>query len=147
MFVYEISGWKGGGSGLFLNYRFALPVRAHRQHTTRWTPEIQFPFANELVRDPVTRQTAGRLHRCTTSNTCPKIFEANSSNEFWANAASNLLTDASGRDLNENPNVRYYLESSSSHDAASGLGICAVVQRGRVAAGPARPVVIRAERA
>jgi alpha/beta hydrolase family protein len=120
-----VLNWKGGGSGLFLNYRFAQPVRTHRQHIARWTPEIQFPFTNEMVHDPVTGQTAGRLHRCTTTNTCPKIFEANSSNEFWAKAASNLLTDASGRDLHEIPNVRYYLESSSPHGAANGLGICA----------------------
>jgi len=38
--------WKGGGSGIFMNYRFAQPGRTHRQHIARWTPEIQFPFAD-----------------------------------------------------------------------------------------------------
>ena len=120
-----VLNWKAGGSGIFLNYRFAQPVRTHRQHIARWTPEIQFPFANETTHDPLTQQTAGRLQRCSATDTCPKIFEANSSNEFWAKAGSNLLTDANGRDLSESPNVRYYLQSSSPHGANSGTGICA----------------------
>ncbi|HEY7240537.1 MAG TPA: hypothetical protein VH600_15285 [Burkholderiales bacterium] len=48
----------------------------------------------------VTKKQDGRLERCKATNTCPKIFEANSANEFWAKAASNLLTDAKGHDLN-----------------------------------------------
>ena len=36
--------WVGGGSGIFMNYRFAQPGRTHRQHIARWYPEYQFPF-------------------------------------------------------------------------------------------------------
>jgi hypothetical protein len=122
-----VLNWKGGGSGIFLNTRFSQPVRTHRQHIARWTPEIQFPFANERLHDPVTGRTAGRLDRCEETHTCPKIIEANSSNEFWAKAASNLLTDARGRDIEDlDSNVRYYLQSSAPHGAASGKGICAM---------------------
>ena len=122
-----VLNWKGGGSGIFLNTRFSQPVRTHRQHIARWTPEIQFPFANERLHDPVTGRTAGRLDRCEDTHTCPKIFEANSANEFWAKAASNLLTDARGRDIdNLDRNVRYYLQASAPHGAASGKGICAM---------------------
>ena len=122
-----VLNWKGGGSGIFLNTRFSQPVRTHRQHIARWTPEIQFPFANERLHDPVTGKTAGRLDRCKETHTCPKIIEANSSNEFWAKAASNLLTDARARDIEElAPNVRYYLQSSAPHGAATGKGICAM---------------------
>jgi len=122
-----VLNWKGGGSGIFLNTRFSQPVRTHRQHIARWTPEIQFPFANERLHDPVTGRTAGRLDRCEETHTCPKIIEANSANEFWAKAASNLLTDARGRDIEDlDSNVRYYLQSSAPHGAATGKGICAM---------------------
>jgi hypothetical protein len=122
-----VLNWKGGGSGIFLNYRFSQPVRTHRQHIARWTPEIQFPFANERIHDRVTGKTAGRLDRCKDTHTCPKIVEANSANEFWAKAGSNLLTDSRGRDIDDlDSGVRYYLESSAPHGAASGKGICAM---------------------
>jgi hypothetical protein len=49
-----VLNWKAGGSGLFINYRFSQPVRTHRQHIARWTPEYQFPFADQKVTDTVT---------------------------------------------------------------------------------------------
>ena len=94
-----ILNWKAGGSGLFINYRFSQPVRTHRQHIARWTPEYQFPFADVKVTDSVTGKTDYRLRRCEESNTCPKTFEANSSNEYWAKASSMMQTDSQGRDL------------------------------------------------
>jgi Enoyl-(Acyl carrier protein) reductase/Alpha/beta hydrolase domain len=118
--------WKGGGSGIFMNYRFAQPGRTHRQHIARWTPEIQFPFADVAFFDRVTGKSGSRLDRCRKTSTCPKIFEANSANEYWAKASSVLTTDGQGHDLdlNKTDNVRYYLFSSFPHGAATGLGIC-----------------------
>src|SRR6516165_8058911 len=72
-----ILNWKASGSGLFLNYRFSQPVRTHRHHIARWTPEYQFPFADVKVTDTVTGKTDWRLRRCEESGTCPKTFEAN----------------------------------------------------------------------
>jgi Alpha/beta hydrolase domain len=66
-----VLNWKAGGSGLFINYRFAQPVRTHRQHIGRWSPEFQFPFADVTLTDPITEKTGGRLARCQASNTCP----------------------------------------------------------------------------
>jgi hypothetical protein len=80
--------WVGGGSGIFLNYRFAQPGRTHRQHIGRWYPEYQFPFTNQILVDGITGQADGRLARCLRSNTCPKIFEVNSENEYWSKAGS-----------------------------------------------------------
>jgi hypothetical protein len=120
-----ILNWKAGGSGLFINYRFAQPVRTHRQHIARWTPEYQFPFADHTLTDPVTEKTGGRLQRCQASNTCPKIFAANSSNEYWAKAASMMQTDSKGHDLPGLPDVRYYLLASFPHGGGNGPGICA----------------------
>jgi Alpha/beta hydrolase domain len=130
MAIDGVLNWKAGGSGIYMNYRFAQPTRTHRQHIARWYPEIQFPFANETLHDSVTHQTDGRLVACRRSDTCPKIFEANSANEYWARAGSLLTTDTQGHDLDldRTPNVRYYLFSSQPHGAgpASPLskGIC-----------------------
>jgi hypothetical protein len=120
-----VLNWKAGGSGLFINYRFAQPVRTHRQHIARWTPEYQFPFADHTLTDPITEKTGGRLQRCEASKTCPKFFQANSSNEYWAKAMSMLQTDSKGHDLPGLPDVRYYLLASSPHGGGAGPGICA----------------------
>jgi hypothetical protein len=74
----------------------------------------------------VTHQTDGRLSACSRTDTCPKIFEANSANEYWAKAGSLLTTDTKGNDLDldRTPGVRYYLFSSQPHGAATGNGIC-----------------------
>ena len=120
-----VLNWKAGGSGLFINYRFAQPVRTHRQHIARWTPEYQFPFGDVRVTDTVTGKTDWRLRRCEESNTCPKTFEANSANEYWAKASSMAQTDSEGHDLGGVDNVRYYLLSSLPHGAGNGPGICA----------------------
>jgi alpha/beta hydrolase family protein len=122
-----VLNWKAGGSGLFMNYRFSQPVRTHRQHIGRWTPEYQFPFADMKVTDTVTGKTDWRLRRCEDGGTCPKIFEANSSNEYWAKASSIMQTDSEGRDLDLTAaaNVRYYLLASMPHGSGNGPGICA----------------------
>jgi hypothetical protein len=119
-----VLNWIGGPGGSFLNYRFAQPARTHRQHIGRRFPEYQFPFANQVLLDPVTGKTDGRLRQCLETDTCPRIFEANSSNEYWAKGGSILHTDSLGRDLRDPPNARYYLISSLPHVAATGLGIC-----------------------
>jgi Alpha/beta hydrolase domain len=120
-----VLNWKAGGSGMFMNYRFGQPVRTHRQHIARWTPEYQFPFADQKLTDTVTGKTDYRLRRCEESKTCPRIFEANSSNEYWAKASSMLQTDAQGHDLPGLDNVRYYLLASFPHGAGNGRGVCA----------------------
>jgi hypothetical protein len=119
-----ILNWIGGGDGIFMNYRFAQPGRTHRQHIARWYPEYQFPFADQVIFDPVTGRTDGRLRRCLGSNTCPQIFEVNSENEYWAKAMSVFQLDGEGNDLPDPANVRYFLMSSLPHGGASGPGIC-----------------------
>jgi Alpha/beta hydrolase domain len=116
--------WVGGGSGGFFNYRFAQPGRTHRQHFGRWYPERQFPFADLVIFDRVTGESDGVLGRCLASGTCPKIFESNSENEYWAKGGSLLHTDTLGNDLPDPKNVRFYLFSSLPHGPVSGLGIC-----------------------
>lgn len=119
--------WIGGGNGDFLNYRFAQPGRTHRQHIARWYPEYQFPFAYQTLFDPNTGKTDGRLRKCLETNTCPKILEVNSENEYWEKGGSALHLDPFGNDLPDPVNVRYYLMSSLPHNAGvgpAGPGIC-----------------------
>jgi hypothetical protein len=119
--------WIGGGSGVFVNYRFAEPFRTHRQHIARWFPEFKFPFAYQTTTDAVTGKTDGLLRRCTASDTCPKIIDANSDNEYWSKSGSMLHMDSKGRDLGDAPGVRLYLMASRPHGdgvPASGPGIC-----------------------
>ena len=120
-----ILSYIAGASSGFFNYRFAQPSRTHREHIGRWSPERVFPFANQLVFDPVTAQLGGRLIRCTLTASCPKIVEINSSNEYWVKGGSLAHTDTRGHDLLfEPPGVRTYLFSSVPHSTATGPGIC-----------------------
>ena len=120
-----ILNYIAGASSGFFNYRFAQPFRTHRQHIGRWTPERVFPFANQLLFDHVTERFGGRLVRCTLTGTCPRIFEANSSNEYWVKGGSLLHTDTRGHDLLfDPPGVRNYFFSSLPHSPAAGPGIC-----------------------
>ena len=122
----------GGGDGIYLNYRFAQPTRTSRQHIARWDPEFQFPFADVSFKDPVTHATGGRLDRCEATDTCPKILETNSENEFWSKGGSMLTTDGQGRDLDlaKTPEARYYVLASFQHGTGNGAsaGVCRQLQ-------------------
>jgi hypothetical protein len=125
--VDGVLNWVGGASGIFLNYRFAQPFRTHRQHIARWYPEFQFPFAYQTTNDSVTGRTDGLMRRCTESETCPKIIEADSDNEYWAKDGALAHIDTQGRDLPEAKNVRTYLIAGRPHGdgiPVSDKGIC-----------------------
>ena len=96
--VDGVLNWVGAPtSGVFLNYRFAQPFRTHRQHIGRPYPEFQFPFAYQTTTNSVTGKTDGRLRLCRADNTCPKIIEANSDNEYWAKDGALAEIDTQGR--------------------------------------------------
>jgi hypothetical protein len=107
--------WTGGGSGNQINYRFAQTGRTERNRQNHLYPEGIFPFAYPVLTDHLSGRTAGRLARCAASNTCPKAFDANSSNEYWVKAGSLLHTDTRGNDLPDPENVRFFLISGLSH--------------------------------
>ncbi len=135
-----IQNWVAGSTGIFVNYRFGQGGRTQRQHIARWFPEFQMPFTNQVIDDPISGKKDGRLQRCTASNTCPKIFEVNSANEFWSKDMAVGMVDAKGRDRTDEPaNVRSYFIASLPHGAARGKGIC---QQMRNPLGPG--VVLRA---
>jgi hypothetical protein len=107
--------WTGGGSGDQINYRFAQTGRTERNRQNHLYPEGVFPFAYPVLTDHLSGRTGGRSTRCAASNTCPKIFDGNSSNEYWVKAGSLLHTDTRGNDLRDPDNVRFYLISGLSH--------------------------------
>jgi len=126
--VDGMTNWIGGSTGIFTNYRFSQGSRTQRQHIARWYPEFQGPFTNQVMLDPVTGKTDGRLGKCTASNTCPRIFETNSANEYWSKNMAVGLVDVKGKDLtNMPPNVRNYFIASMFHAGAfaqGGKGVC-----------------------
>lgn len=125
-----MENWLGGSSGVAINYRFGQPSRTERNRQNHLYPEAIFPFAYPALTDPYTGKTAGRLDRCRASNTCPKVFEINSSNEYWVKAASLLHTDLRGNDLPDPENVRFYLIAGTQHGTgnAGSPGICQQLQ-------------------
>jgi hypothetical protein len=111
-----VLNWLGGGNGVAINYRFAQTARTERNRQNHRYPEAPFPFAWPELTDPYTGKTAGRGVRCSATNTCPKVMESNSSNEYWVKTGSLLHSDPSGKDLARDPaNVRFYLLSGVEH--------------------------------
>jgi hypothetical protein len=71
------------------------------------------------MKDPVTGETSGTLQSCLASNTCPKIFNIESANEYWNKSSSLNHTDADGKDLRTEDlaaNVRHYFIASIQHN-------------------------------
>jgi hypothetical protein len=110
-----ILSYTGGGSGDQINYRFGQTDRTERNRQNHLYPEGVFPFAHQVLTDHLSGKTGGRSERCMASNTCPKRFEVNTSNEYWCKAASLLHIDTQGNDLPDPENVRFYLLSGLSH--------------------------------
>ena len=123
-----ILNWLGGGNGVAINYRFSQTARTERNRQNHRYPEAPFPFAYPAMTDRLTGKVGGRGVECAGKvagrgvesrqqpNTCPKVFEANSSNEYWVKTGSLLHSDPLGRDLQHDPaNVRFYLLSSLEH--------------------------------
>ena len=115
----------GGGNGDQINFRFAQTNRTERNRQNHLYPEAIFPFAHQVLTDHLTGKTAGRSERGAASNTLPRRFEINTSNEYWVKACSLLHTDTKGNDLPDPENVRYYLISGLSH------GVGDITRRGK----------------
>jgi hypothetical protein len=82
----------GGGSGDQVNYRFSQTDRTERNRQNHLYPEAVFPIAHQVLTDHLSGRTAGRSERGAASNTNPKRFEVNTSNEYWCKAGSLLHT-------------------------------------------------------
>jgi len=120
--------WVGAGDGVALNYRFEQSGMTERNRQQKLYPEALFPFSYSTTTDAFTGKTDGRNVRCAASNTCPKVMNIDSANEYWVKAGSTLHTDGAANDLPDPANVRNYLISSTQHAGPGGvnsLGVCA----------------------
>lgn len=109
-----ISPHVSGGGRVALNYRFGQPGRYPRQHRDHLYPSDQFPFAYDVVTDPLTGKTDGI---CKRPDTDPLVVHTQTSTEYWARRGSLVHTDPEGNDLGEQDGVRVYLFASSQHHA------------------------------
>ena len=122
-----VFNWVGAGDGINLNYRFEQSGRTERNRQNHLYPEAPFPFSYSTLTDPLSGKTDGRSVRCTKSNTCPKVMNIDSANEYWVKAGSLVHTDVAGNDIPDPPHVRNYLLSGTQHASPAGanaLGTC-----------------------
>jgi len=111
MYASVCGGFKG-----FVNFRFAKTGYFSSQHgIPRQQIGNQFPFAYNVLYDPISDKTDGILKRCLETNTCPKIIQQDSDDEWKTRHASLVVTDTEGNDIELPDNVRYYNIASSSH--------------------------------
>ena len=100
----------GGRRGEF-NTRYGQP-------SVQPTPAFGhlFPFADEATTDPATGRTAGLLDVQRKSGHVPKIFQTDTSSEYWRGdaALAHIAPDGSG-DLPIPTEVRRYLYASTQH--------------------------------
>ncbi len=116
------------GRRTWVNTRFAQGGRWSKQHEDHWMPGDQFPFAYNVIADPVSGTTDGLLKRCQASDTCPKIMQIDGAFEWWGGRASLVVTDGQAHDLVLPANVRYYLVSGTQHGGGAGVSTGIVTQ-------------------
>ena len=109
-----------GSRKTFTNYHFAQPGRFSREHQDHDYPGDQFPFTYARTTDPFSGKTGSILDACSTSNTCPKIIQSDSSMEFWQARASLLTTSPDGKPLDMPASVRLFFLASAPHFNAWG---------------------------
>ncbi len=104
-----------GARRSFTNARFAQPGRNPGPQFDRLFPVLQFPFTYPVTTDPVSGKRDGILLRCSTTNTCPRIIQADSEFEFWGSQASLLTTDGAGHPIEMPDSVRLFLFAGTPH--------------------------------
>jgi hypothetical protein len=104
----------GAGRGSF-NLRFGQASRDAHAYLNFFYPTDIFPFTDVEQTDPVTGQTGGLLADIDP-RFMPKIFQSNSSYEYWGRAASLVHTTVDGeQDADMLPNARIYHFAGGQH--------------------------------
>jgi hypothetical protein len=109
----------GSGGNMWMNFRFSQPTVSAQQHSRRLSHEPELPHTFAVMKDPLTGETSGTLQSCLASDSCPKIFNIESANEYWNKSSSLNHTDAYGADLRTEDlegNVRHYFIASIQHN-------------------------------
>ena len=106
----------GGRRGEF-NHRYGQP-------SVQPTPSFGhlFPFADEAQTDPASGVSDGLLDRQRMRGGVPRIFQTDTSSEYWRGDASLAHIDAAtGEDVQPPDEVRRYLFASTQHGAGAAL--------------------------
>ena len=117
-----------GSRKTYTNYQFSQPGRWSKQHEDHFQPGDQFPFAYNVIRDPVSGRVDGVFGKCEASNTCPKVMQIDGAYEWWGARASLVVTDGAGHDLKLPKDVRYYMVPGTRHNGGNGVGTGIVTQ-------------------
>ncbi len=110
-----------GSRKTYTNFRWAQPGRWSKGHEDHWQPGDQFPFAYNVIRDPVSHATDGILKKCLRTNTCPKIVHLDGGFEVFGARGALVSTDGAGRDLAVPENVRLYVVPGANHGGGGGV--------------------------
>jgi Alpha/beta hydrolase domain len=110
-----------GSRKTYTNFRWAQPGRWSKEHEDHWQPGDQFPFAYNVIRDPVSGATDGILRRCLRSDTCPKVVHLDGGFEIFGARGSLVSTDGAGHDLRIPDNVRLYVVPGANHGGGAGV--------------------------
>ena len=101
-----------------MNFRFALPGGAATLYEPGSEPALWWSRYDDKTR---ARATASLLDRCLSSHTCPKVFEAFGSTEFWGLRMSpGLIGTDAGADIPLPDNVRRYYYPGTTHGGGRG---------------------------
>ena len=130
------------GRKTWTNLRFSQIGRWSKGHEDHFMPGEQFPFAYNVITDPVSGATDGLLQKCLANNTCPKIMQLDGGYEWWGGRASLVVTDGAGKDLTLPDNVRYYLVAGTQHGGGAGVttGALTIPAAGSLCQLPGSPV-------
>jgi hypothetical protein len=130
------------GRRTWTNVRFSQIGRWSKQHEDHFMPGDQFPFAYNVITDPLTGASDGLLKSCLATSTCPKIMQVDGSYEWWGGRASLVVTDGAGKDLTLPDNVRYYMVAGTQHGGGAGVttGLLTIPASGSQCQLPASPV-------
>lgn len=103
---------------LAMNIRFAAPGGATDLYEPGSDGVLSWSDYTDEARH---RPTGGLLDRCTSTSTCPKVFETFGSSEFWdLRASPNLVGTRADRDVPLPPNVRRYYFPGVTHGGGPG---------------------------
>lgn len=109
----RIAGMLGG-----FNVRFAKPGDMAEMYDPSADGPLWWSDYTDQVRD---RPSWGILHRCTATNTCPKITETYGGPEFWYSRGTVGITGIAGKeDLPLPANVRRYYHPGTPHGGGRG---------------------------
>lgn len=104
-----------GARRMATNVRFGQPGRnARHPQDPAWQAD-GFPFAYEVLDDPLSGRRDGLLLRCRLSSTCPRVMQTDSEHEWWASRTSLLVTDTAGNHHDLPPDVRAYMIAGTPH--------------------------------